>query len=290
MKCEDFREIADSFLSDELLVETNHEVVRHLEDCESCRIEFETQKVFREELRSAVIKAPDAQISPIFMARLRSELEKDFVQDEVQTNFWQSIFSLKVLMTSTALILLTVTIGLILLANGKKDEPLSKIETIKTIAPPDENLDAMWQKISDQAIGDHQHCGLDKMKNWLKDANKETAEKIDFRERILQKAAFDSSAPIKLLEVHDCIFDGRIFTHAIIKIGNRTVSVLLTDTELASKMNKNGQSDSTINCQKQTGFQIASFVGFKKAVFVISDLPEAENLNLARSLSNAMQS
>ena len=34
MRCEDFREIADSFLSDELLVETNHEVVRHLEDCE----------------------------------------------------------------------------------------------------------------------------------------------------------------------------------------------------------------------------------------------------------------
>ena len=95
---------------------------------------------------------------------------------------------------------------------------------------------------------------------------------------------------MKLLHVHDCIFDGRTFTHAVIQIGNRTVSVLLTESELASKLNKNGEPDSTINCQKQTGFQVASFVGLNKAVFVISDLPEAENLNLARSLSNVMHS
>lgn len=290
MRCEDFREIADSFLSGELLVETNHEVVRHLEDCESCRSEFEAQKIFREKVRNAVINAPDAQINPIFTARLRSELKKDFGQDEVQINFWQSIFSLKVLMTSAALILLTVTAGLVFLADRQKTEPLSKIETIKTAALPNESPEAMWQKISDQAIGDHQHCGLEKMKYWLKEADNETAKKIEFKKNILQKAAFNPSEPMKLLHVHDCIFDGRVFTHAVIKIGRRTVSVLLTDTDLVSKMKTDGKTDSAINCRKQTGFQIASFVGLNKAVFVISDLPEPENLELARSLSNVMQS
>lgn len=292
MRCEDFREIADTFLSDELLVETNHEVVHHLEDCEICRSEFETRKVFRDKVQSALINAPDAQINPAFAARLRSELKKDLVTDSVQKNFWQSIFSLKILMTSAALIILTLTIGLVFLANSNKEVPLVATETKnnKTDSVPDENLDAMWQKISDQAIGDHQHCGLEKLNSWFKEANKETAKKIDFREHILQKADFNPSEPMKLLHVHDCIFDGRIFTHAVIRIGNRTVSVLMTDTELVSKMNKNGQTDSTINCQKQTGFQIASFIGFNKAVFVISDLPEPQNLDLARSLSNVMQS
>ncbi len=292
MRCEDFREISDSFLSGELLVETNHEVVRHLEDCQSCRSKFEAQKIFREKLQSAVVNAPDTQINQDFAFRLRSELKKDFVEEISKTSFLQSFFSLKVLTTATALIFLTLTIGLVFLANSKKDEPLAKQKTENSTADlqKNEDLNAMWQKIADQAIGDHQHCGLDKMTSWLKNVNKETAKKIDFRENILQKATFNSSEPMKLMQVHDCIFDGRIFTHAIIKIGNRTVSVLLTETDLASKMNKNGETDSTINCQKQTGFQIASFVGLNKAVFVISDLPESENLDLARSLSNVMQS
>lgn len=289
MRCEDFREIAGSFLSGELLVETNHEVVRHQENCESCRKELEMQKLFREKLRSAVINAPDAQIHPAFAANLRSDLRKDFVKENVQ-GFWQSIFSVKVFATATALLFITMTISIVFLANGKKGEPVSQTKSIQTDSPQTENLNAMWQKISEQAIGDHRHCGLEKMDFWLKNANKDTAKKAAFRENILQKAAFNSSEPMKLLHVHDCIFDGRVFTHAVIQIGNRTVSVLLTESEPASKLNKKGEPNSTINCQKQTGFQIASFVGSNKAVFVISNLPESENLDLARSLSNVIQS
>jgi hypothetical protein len=131
------------------------------------------------------------------------------------------------------------------------------------------------------------------MDYWQKTAAQESVKKVNFRQAILQKASFNSSEEMKLLHVHDCVYDGRNFTHAVIQIGRRNVSVLLTETELASEANKKsrgGEPDSAIICQKQTGFQIASFVGASKAVFVISDLPEAENLNLARSLSNAMQS
>ena len=174
--------------------------------------------MFREKVRSAVINAPDAQINPAFAARLRSELKKDLITESAEKNFWQSIFSLKILMTSAALIILTLTIGLVFLANSNKmfRLPKLKLKKIKADSVPDENLDAMWQKISDQAIGDHRHCGLEKLNFWFKEANKETAKKIDFREHILQKAAFTPTEPMKLLHVHDCIFDGRIFTHAVI--------------------------------------------------------------------------
>ena len=39
MHCRDVRELADSFLTGQLLVETNHEVVKHLETCPECRAE-----------------------------------------------------------------------------------------------------------------------------------------------------------------------------------------------------------------------------------------------------------
>ena len=187
MRCEDFREITDSFLSGELLVETNHEVVRHRENCESCRKELETQKLFREKLRNAVISAPDAQINPAFAANLRSELKKDFVKKEVQPNFWRGVFSLKVLTTAAALLFVTFAIGIIFIANGKKAAPVLQTKSIADESAPDENLTAMWQKISAQAIGDHQHCGLDKMDLWQKNKDKETPKKIEFRENICKK-------------------------------------------------------------------------------------------------------
>lgn len=291
MRCEDFREIADSFLCDELLVETNHEAIRHLENCESCRGELASHKTFREKLRDAVVNAPDAQINPVFAARLRSELKRDFVKEERQSVFRQSLFSAKFLTASLAFLILMLLIpAFIFLPNRGKEEPVANSKTSRTNIEPTENLNAMWQKIADQAIGDHRHCGLEKIDFWQKNADRETPEKIRFREHFLQKTTFKPTEPMKLLHVHDCIFDGRTFTHAVIRIGNRTVSVLLTETELTSRLNKNSSPNSTINCQKQTGFQIASFVGLNKAVFVISDLPEAKNLDFARSLSNAMQS
>lgn len=292
MRCKDFREIADSFLSGELLVETNHEAIRHLEKCESCRKELETQKTFRERLQNAVINAPDAQINPAFAANLRSRLRKSIEDENVQPNFWRGAFSLKILTVSFSALLLTAAIaGFVFVENNENEKTASHENQNLISSPKNENLTVMWQKIAYQAIGDHRHCGLEKMDYWHKTSAQESVKKADFRERIFQKAAFNSSEEMKLLHVHDCMYDGRNFTHAVIQIGRRTVSILLTETELASETNKSsrsGEPDSAIICQKQTGFQIASFSGANKAVFVISDLPEAENLNLARSLSNAM--
>ena len=76
MNCKDFKEIADSYLSNELLVETNHDVLRHLETCGNCRNELGARRELRERLRSAVINAPRSQMNPGFAARLKSNLRE----------------------------------------------------------------------------------------------------------------------------------------------------------------------------------------------------------------------
>jgi len=40
MDCRDVRDLADSFLAEELLMETNLEMLQHLERCPSCRGEL----------------------------------------------------------------------------------------------------------------------------------------------------------------------------------------------------------------------------------------------------------
>lgn len=294
MRCRDFHEIADSYLSDELLVETNHEVFRHLESCENCRSELAVRRELRSQLRSAVTNSPESKINPVFAARLRADLRRDFFRQSNRKRFWRGAFAVKTLATTTAVLFVAVLIGFASLAT--RQIPVQKSELLIDLPKQEpekaEVLRTMWREISFQALGDHKHCALENMNYWEKISSEHSVQKADFRENILSRAEREFSEKIELLHVHDCEYGGRIFKHAVMKIGRRVVSVLLTESEIAGGTDKYNQSqpDSTIVCQKQTGFQVASFAGNNQAVFVISDMSETENLSLARSLSNAMQS
>lgn len=74
MLCRDFREIACSFLDDELLVETNHEVIRHLETCADCNRELAARREMRVKLRAAIAHAPELQMRDGFVERVRAQI------------------------------------------------------------------------------------------------------------------------------------------------------------------------------------------------------------------------
>ena len=57
MQCRDVRELADSFLSEQLLVETNHELLRHLDTCPDCRADMAGRRALRDGLRAAFARA-----------------------------------------------------------------------------------------------------------------------------------------------------------------------------------------------------------------------------------------
>lgn len=294
MRCRDFHEIADSYLSGELLVETNHEVFRHLESCENCRTELAVRRELRSQLRSAVMNFPESKINPVFAARLRADLRRDFSPQSNRKRFWRGAFAVKTLATTTAVLFVVVLIGFASLATQKTPEHVPGLASNLPQPEPAKTdvLRTIWREISLQAIGDHKHCALENMAYWEKISSEHSIQKANFRENILSRAEREFSEKIELLHVHDCEYEGRIFRHAVMKIGRRVVSVLLTESEIAGGADKSNQNqpDSTIVCQKQTGFQVASFAGNNRAVFVISDMSETENLSLARSLSNIMQS
>lgn len=74
MQCSDLREIADSCLSDDSLIQSNHEALAHLELCDDCLREIAERWNLRALLRTAVRQAPAAQLSDEFAARLRARL------------------------------------------------------------------------------------------------------------------------------------------------------------------------------------------------------------------------
>src|SRR4051812_6249603 len=62
MQCQEVRELADAFIGEELLVETSHAIVRHLDTCPQCGAEIESRRTLRRQLRRAVLAS--AELAP----------------------------------------------------------------------------------------------------------------------------------------------------------------------------------------------------------------------------------
>ena len=108
MECRDVRELADSFLGEELLTETNHEILRHLETCPVCSADLDARRALRDGVRRAFHRAADLEPSPEFIAELRTTLQGAAYQTPARRGLrlqgWWAL---------AATVLLAVTVGLI---------------------------------------------------------------------------------------------------------------------------------------------------------------------------------
>ncbi len=170
MRCQEFREMTDSYLSDELLVETNHEVLRHLENCAFCRKEFAAHRALRTRVRAAVKGAPDVQINPIFVRRLKANLRQNaFQRPSVWTKIKNGAFlSSPILTTSVAAcLLLAVLFGANYLREtfspvsennvAQQNQTLQPVENLRSPEPgAAEFIQAAYREMTKAAIGDHE--------------------------------------------------------------------------------------------------------------------------------------
>ena len=89
MNCRDFSDIADTYLSDELLVETNHDFLRHLESCPDCRRELSMRREIRGRVASAVLNADESQIDSVFANKLKTGLRESSVSTQSIWEAWR---------------------------------------------------------------------------------------------------------------------------------------------------------------------------------------------------------
>ncbi len=253
MNCRDFREIADTYLSDELLVETNHEVFQHLENCAECRQELSLRREVRQRLRASLINAPEFKLNPVFANKLKSKLK----DTALRPNSW---LNWKLLTPVLATLLIAISLSFALFYR--------KSET------------GFLTEISQKAINRHEDCGLRHFKEWEEQIGKIPAEKISFVKSLQNKDT-------EILEVHDCEFAGKRFTHYVLERNGKVISVLKTASENAAETNSN--KESSIVCEKTQGLQMSSFFAGPELVFVISELSEADNLSIARQLSDSIK-
>ncbi len=244
MNCREFDEIADSYLSDELLVETNHELIRHLESCGGCRNAMAERRELRARLRSAVRSS--AVINLTFAHRVREQISERAVP--VSSRPFLPAFAF-------AGILIVGLLGLAIYF-----QPNSLRSLLSAIS--NGGLTAALQ----DAVGTHKDCGL-------KHSNDEAKQSADEKDFLLLRTAFADR--FEFVDKHDCIFYGKTYTHTIMRSGAKLISILRTVSD--------AETDSGVIVSTPMDiFQIAEFESGSHSVFVISDLTEAENLQIAR--------
>ncbi len=302
MRCQEFREMMDSYISDELLVETNHEVLRHLESCAACRSELAAHRELRERVRSAVKNSPEMQINSAFVTCLQANLRETALRPTAWEKFERAVFFDSKILAAACLLVVSLFGALWLGRSPSPNETIvaennqsyQESETPQPVeSPTAQAVQAAWREVMQTAIGDHKNCAL---KFRLKEKPitlTEAAQKFGRFNKDLDKtviAALKTSTArkpgdeIELLQAHSCVFHDRRFAHLILKYRNRVVSVLVTDTDLPD-----GSGETIAGQTAGDRMQAASFNAEHHAVFVVSDLTKAENSAIARIISPSVR-
>lgn len=271
MQCREFREISDSYLSDELLVETNHRVYRHLESCSDCRADFAARRELRGKLKSAVRNADEFQLDPVFANKLRIGLKETALHE----NAWKKVlFRPKLMVPVLASLLITLALSFAFYKFNAPNEIAIQWNTVTN----------GLTEISLKAAANHEDCALEKLAMWEALSKQEFAERVVYTEKVLKPLAAGFSSEIELLHAHDCIFEGKLFTHVVLKDHGKVVSVFF---DKSNELKTGSSAFDPIMSERLHGMQVASFRFGPEAVFVVSEMSESENLRIARTLSDS---
>lgn len=301
MRCQEFKELSDSYLGDELLIETNHEVLRHLENCPPCRHELSARRDLRRQLRAAIKNAPDVQMNPAFATRLQANLQAAALRPTLFEKLKSSnLFSNPTILSAAMGLLLVIFGGVFWMryANaptdiGQSNQPENIAFPVQTPAETSltQAVHIAWREMTEHAVGDHENCALEHKLTEEPITLSEAAEKYGKYNKNLDKAVIaplrevfgeKDFGKIELLGAHSCVFDGRRFAHVVLQYRNRRISVLVTDTDLPI------ENENQISAQTSEKMRVANFRTAHHAVFVVSDLSETENMTIARAISPAV--
>jgi hypothetical protein len=282
MQCQEFREIADSYLGNELIVETNHAIISHLEYCAECRRELAARRELRTRLRQAFINATENQMHPEFAERLNTQLHARTLGKRrnrvatVGTPRSSIRLGRKSWLAIAACLLLGMTFVMIVVR--QKASFISR--------------EATTTELAKSAVTDHRDCAVhfrlaEKPIDLEAAGRKYDPVYINLTKAVLTERG-GALSDAEFVEAHSCVLEGRRFGHLVFKYHGRLVSFLVTDT---AGPDINGADSPALArlevtaCSQLEGYQVSCFQTVRHAVFVVSDLSESENLALARALA-----
>ncbi len=269
-QCERTRRQMDAYLSNELLVETTGEMLRHLENCEACSRELQSRMRVREALQRAAASqsVPDG-LGEAIHQRLKKTQSRSFWAPRAPT--WA---------LALAAVAMIVMVGLA----GRQWSRL-------------EHARQMVANVLPLGVSDHLHCAI-RGHNYPDVANPPEVlrKKLGPQYAELLPVVEKKLPGFQVLEAHICTVPGspRKYVHFIARGKGTILSVILTKREgtalpqgrfvTAASFGNVNFYEKQLEGMSVAGFQVGGYFGF-----VVSDLSQHEMGQLAEGLAPALQ-
>jgi hypothetical protein len=207
MQCREARDLLDSFLGQELLVETNHELMRHLEGCPECRAELDARRKLRTALQRAFLNTETLRPRPAFAADVLTRVR---TTAGTRRSRWPTLRTWGALAAS---VLLVAAAGLFFFGNRVGG-------------------------VVRDAVGDHRYCAVQFRLKERPISLADAAARYDPLYAKLQDTpptdVLTAAGPLRVVDRHSCVFAGRRFGHVVLQFEGQLVSLLVTAEEGAS--------------------------------------------------------
>jgi anti-sigma factor RsiW len=254
--CEKTRRYLDSYLSSELLVETNREVLRHLESCPECSAELAARSRMRTALRAAVSRAP-------VPAGLENRIGQALRTRPIARRY---------MLAAAAVLACVALVSIWRLRPNPSEQDLIR------------QASQRLSTVLNVGLRDHLHCAVFRKYSKQPEPLPRMASALgpEFA-GLVPLVQAKVPAEFRVIQGHHCEYNGRPYTHLILTSGDKLVSVILTRKQPGESLN-GGISQAGID-----RFQVVGFESRDYLAYVISDLDPQRSLQLAANLAPALR-
>jgi anti-sigma factor (TIGR02949 family) len=283
--CEKIRKYLDAYVSNELLVETNHEVLRHIEGCPACAAEVDMRVRLRSRLKAAV----NAQcVPPELPVRIREQLRTGRQESVARLRWLGAGWPRWAVATAGALV---VSAGLWVNHSTDRLPALSdRLGQNTYISRVSANLAAILKV----GLGDHMHCAI--FRKYPKDpppVEKMEADLGPAYAGLLPVVRAAVPEGYKVIMAHQCGYAGRKFVHLTLEKDGGLLSLVVARKQTGESLDglsPAGAASGARIYQSAAGrYEVAGFEAGDFFAYVVSELRNKENLQIAADLAPAVR-
>ena len=271
--CEKIRKYLDSYVSNELLIETNHEVLRHLEGCPACTAEIEAREKVRSRLKAAVNSQP---VPPELQARVRRRIQEKSSHSWLGAMGWSRW---AVAMAAG----LAVCAGVWLSGSREKLPDLANRPAQNAYI---QRVSASLAAVLKVGLGDHIHCSIfRKYPQNPPPVEKMEADLGPVYKGLLPLVRAAVPEGYRAIMAHQCGYAGRRFVHLTFEKNGDLLSLVVARKnpgESLGALNAAAEASGVKIYQSAAGrYMVAGFEAGDFLAYVVSDLKGKANLQIA---------
>jgi anti-sigma factor RsiW len=274
--CEKTRKYIDPYVSNELMIETNHEVLRHIESCPSCSAEVDARMQLRNRLRTAV---KSQAVPPALQVHIREQMSKS------RSHGWIAADWTRWAVASAAAILVCAGVWL-----SWSSERLPAINDRPAQNAYIQKISASMAAVLKVGLGDHIHCAV--FRKYPK-----TPPTVDVMEEKLGPS-FKGLLPVvrasvpagyRIVMAHQCTYNERKFVHFTMERNGTLLSLVIARKQPGDSLEglsvSGDPAGTPIFESGAQRYQVAGFDAGNFLAYVVSDLKGAVNLQVASDLA-----